>query len=221
MFWRSKKRSEWKEHFNRGGSSMVAGDLKTAMEHFKKAIELAPEEPYPHYELGFALSLQGEFDEALKEFRRTNELCPGFFLVQTEILLCEGVLSGKIDEQTLDLLRQIQRLADSGGADSPDSVSLSEQVIKLAPACPLGHYYLGKALFSKDRKQSETLLNRCLELAPDDTTAIDALIHLGFHREEAGDLESARNIWRSIVSEYKGNPHAHMAEEILNQREEP
>jgi GNAT superfamily N-acetyltransferase len=36
----------------------------------------------------------GKYSAALCELKRTNELSPGFFLVQTEIYMCEGVVSG-------------------------------------------------------------------------------------------------------------------------------
>ena len=213
-----KKRSKWKSHFDRGMSAGSAGDLRTASSHFKKATEAAPEEPYPHYELGYTLLLLGQYTDALRELKLTNELFPGFFLVQTEIYLCEGLLSGQLDDHTLSLLRQLQRLTDTGQAQGPDAISLSQQVIEAAPMCALGHYFLGKALMGANRAQSESALKRCMDLFPDDTTAIDALTHIGLHREAAGNLESARNIWADLLTRYQGNPHTKITEVILSQR---
>jgi tetratricopeptide (TPR) repeat protein len=219
MFGFFKKGSKWKNHFERGMSAGGAGDLRAACEHFQKATEAAPEEPYPHYELGYTLFLLGRYEDALGVLKRTNELSPGFFLVQTEIYLCEGVLSGQLDDRTLSLLRQLQQLSDTGRPQSPDAVSLSQEVIEAAPDCALGHYYLGKALFEADRERSESALQRAIDLSPDDTTAIDALLNLGFHREASGDLESARKMWTDVLTRYQGNPHSRMAEVILSQRE--
>ena len=213
-----KKRSKWKTHFDRGMSAGGAGDLRGASSHFKKATEAAPDEPYPHYELGYTLFLLGQHTGALRELKRTNELSPGFFLVQTEISMCEGSLSGQLDDHTLSILRQLQQLTDTGQSMSTDAISLSRQVIDAAPTCALGHYFLGKALFEADRAQSESALKRCRALSPDDTTVIDALTHIGLHREVAGDLESARKIWTDVLTRYQGNPHTKMTELIVSQR---
>lgn len=194
-----------------------AGDLRTASAHFKRATEAAPGEPYPHYELGYTLFLLGQHTEALLELKRTNDLCPGFFLVQTEIYMCEGLLSGMLNDHTLSMLRQLQQLTDSGQSQGPDAVSLCQQVINAAPMCALGYYFLGKVLFESDRAQSESALRRCMDLSPDDTTAIDALTHIGTHLAVSGDLESARRIWTDVLTRYQGNPHTKLTEMIVSQ----
>ena len=177
-----------------------AGDLEGALRHFREAVRLAPQEPYPHYELGYTLFLLGRFEAALQELRRTNELSEGFFQVQTELYMCEAVLAGVIDYECMVALRQIQHLTDSGQAQSQEAVLLSQEVIRRAPACALGHYFLGKALFAQDPKASEEALRHSLELSPDDTTAIDALTHIGSHKHAAGDTECARAIWSDVVA---------------------
>jgi tetratricopeptide (TPR) repeat protein len=207
MFWPFKGRTTWREHFDRGMTAGAAGDIETAVSHFRKAVHLAPLEPYPHYELGYSLFLLGQFEAALQELRRTNELAEGFFLVQTEIYMCEMVLSGLLNRDSLALVRQLQRLTDTGQAQSQEAVSLSRELVRRAPSCALGHYYLGKALFATEPQASEDALQRCLELHPDDTTAIDALTHIGSHRRAAGDTEGARAIWSGVVAKYKSNPH--------------
>jgi len=210
-----KRRNHWRTHFERGMSAGSVGDLLTASRHFSKAAGIAPDEPYPHYEFGYTLFLLGHYTEALDELRRADELSPGFFLVQTEILLCEAMLSGSLEPQNLARIRQLQRLADQGQSESPDAVSLSRQVIESDQEFPLGHYFLGKALFASDRPRSESAFERCLDLCPDDTTAIDALTHIGLLREAAGDADSARRIWEDVMSRYEGNPHTELTRMIL------
>jgi tetratricopeptide (TPR) repeat protein len=162
VFWPFKRRTAWKEHFEKGMAAGGAGDVEAALPHFREAIRLAPLEPYPHYELGYTLFLLGQCGSALAELRRTNELAEGFFLVQTEIYMCEAVLSGLLDHESIATLRQLQRLTDSGRAQSSEAISLSRQLISRAPTCALGHYYLGKALFAEDSKASEEAPVRAL-----------------------------------------------------------
>jgi tetratricopeptide (TPR) repeat protein len=203
--------------FDKGMAAGGASDFETALVHFRDAVRLAPHEPYPHYELGYTLCLIGQLEPALEEFRRTNQLVEGFFLAQTEIYMCEAVLSGLLDSESFFALRKIQRLTDEGQAQSPEAASLSRQVISRAPACALGHYYLGKALFASDPNASEEALRHCLTLAPDDTTAIDALTGIGSHRHAAGDADTARAIWSHVVARYKSNPHVKPTEAFFLQ----
>jgi hypothetical protein len=90
-------------------------------------VQLAPEEPYPHYELGYTLALVGRHQEALEELRRTEQITRAFFAVETEIYMSEQLVSGSIDTDVLEMLRSLQRLVDSGGAQSEATVSLSQR----------------------------------------------------------------------------------------------
>ena len=206
MVWPFGRRT-WKEHFERGMAAGDAGDLDAAVSYFREAVRLAPLEPYPHYELGYSEFLLGQVEPALAEFRRTNELARGFFLVQTEIYMCEGVLSGLLDFDSMKVLRQLQQLTDTGRAQSPEAASLSRELIRRAPTCALGYYYLGKALLRVDAEASEEALRHCMTLNPDETTAIYALAHIGVHRRDAGDEAAARAIWSEVVTKYRNNPH--------------
>jgi TolA-binding protein len=51
-------------------------------------------------------------------------------------------------------------------------------------------------------------LQHCLALAPGDTTAIDALTHIGVLKREAGDDDAARAIWPDVVEKYRNDPHS-------------
>ena len=210
-----KRGSKWKVHFDQGMSASAVGDLQTACKHFRWTIGIAPDEPYPRYELGYTLFLLGEYSAALCELKRTNELSPGFFLVQTEIYMCEGVMSGQLDDDTLSKLRRLQQLTDTSLSNSREAVVLSQEAIEAAPSSALGYFYLGKALFEADRARSEAALERCMELSPDDTTAINALSHIGLLRAAAGESKSAWRICTEVINTYHGNPHTKMTEMCL------
>jgi tetratricopeptide (TPR) repeat protein len=158
-----------------------------------------------------------QYPTALEELCRADELSPGFFLVQTEIHLCEGALSGTISEEVLALLRRLQQLTDSGGAQSRAAIDLSRRMIALAPSVALGHFYLGKALLQADPQEAAAELRRCLELDPDDTTAIDAKQHLGLLLWREGDTSAARALWQEVLEQYPGNPHTKWSEFLLSQ----
>jgi len=211
------EKEPWKQHFEEGMAYGNAGDTRRAAESFRLAIALAPDEPYPHYELGHVLFIEGQYEEALQELRAANDLSPGFFMVQTEIYICEGIIAGKIDTAALEVLHMLQRLTDIGSAQSEDAVILSRRAIELAPSCALGYFHLGKALLHSNPPIAEKSLKHCLSLRPDDTTAINAKLHIGLLYQANDDLEGACRIWQSVVDEYVENPHARMCEVLLPQ----
>ena len=213
-----RKSKSWKELFQEGMRCGGASNFKKAEDCFRQAIRAAPNEPYPHYELGYTLSLLGRHKEALEEFETTDRLARGFFLVQTEAHLAKQFLSGAIDEDVLGKLRTLQRLTDTSGGHGDEAEAVSRQIISIAPECALGHFFLGKALIRIDQVAAEKALHRCIELGPDDTTAINAKFHLGLLCRERGEEEAALRIWSGIASDYAGNPHTRFAEMMAGEK---
>jgi tetratricopeptide (TPR) repeat protein len=192
-----------------------AGRYAEAENSFRRAIVLAPDEPYSHYELGFTLSLLGRHDEALEQFALTESLVHGFFSVQTEIYICDQILAGRIDTDTYGWLRDLQRLTDTGAASSTQATSLARMVNRRAPDLALGHFYLGKSLIQRSPQEAQQALERCVELRPDESTEIDARGHLGLLRRSAGDEAGARRIWRDILREHPGHSHTAIVEMLV------
>ena len=212
-------RKSWKELFEQGMAFGSASNFNKAEECFRKAICLAPNEPYPHYELGYTLSLLGRHKEALEEFETTDRLARGFFLVQTEAYLSRQFLESAINEDVLTKLRTLQRLMDTHAGAGEEAVAVSKQVISMAPNCALGHFFLGKALIGTDDIVAECALQKCVDLGPDETTAINAKFHLGLLCRNRGEEEAARRIWSAITADYAGNPHTRFAQMLAG--EEP
>lgn len=211
-------RKSWKELFELGIAYGSGSNLSKAEECFRKAVRAAPNEPYPHYELGYTLALLGRHKEALEEFETTDRLARGFFLVQTEAYLSRQFLEGAISQDVLGKLRTLQRLMDARAGASEEPVTVSKQVISMAPSCALGHFFLGKALIGTDDVVAERALQRCVELGPDETTAINAKFHLGLLCRNRGEEEAARRIWSGIAADYSGNPHTRFAEMMVGDR---
>lgn len=212
MFNFLRKSRTWKNHFDDGVAYGTASDFEKAEKSFRQAIRVAPEQPYPHYELGFTLSLLGRHQEALDEFNETNRLSCGFFLVQTEAYLSKQLLTGSITSEAFAQFRLIQRLADTKLSTSEQTLALCQHVIALAPTCALGYFHLGKCLMKSNPAAAEEALQKCLRLGPDDTTAINAKFHIGILKNDVGQGEIARKIWSGIVESYPGNPHIKFAE---------
>jgi tetratricopeptide (TPR) repeat protein len=63
---------------NRGIRAMDGGDFKTAAEHFRRGLELAPDSPSLRHKLGTALSLMGDTSGAFEQFQETITRSPDF-----------------------------------------------------------------------------------------------------------------------------------------------
>jgi Flp pilus assembly protein TadD len=59
-----------------GLEKLKAGDLPGAIERFREAVRLAPENPQAHYQLGLALHRTGERAEAQTHFAEARRLAP-------------------------------------------------------------------------------------------------------------------------------------------------
>ena len=209
--------ASWKPHLDMGVALRYAGDTQRAAESLRQAIDIAPGEPYPHYELGHTLFQEGRYEEALQELKAADDLTEGFLLVQTDIYVCECIMAGKLNEGALEVLRALQQLTDTGSAQSEDAVILSRRAVELAPSCALGYFHLGKALIQSRPSIAEKALQHCLGLVPDDTTAINVKLHLGLIRQASGDRDAARYIWQTTLYEYEGNPQTRMCEVMVDQ----
>jgi Flp pilus assembly protein TadD len=97
-------------------------------------------------------------------------------------------------------------MVDAGGAQSDEAVALSIKVVEAAPDCALGHFHYGKAIIQRDPAGAEEALRRCIELTPDDTTAIDAKSHVAILCRQAGRDDEARRIRDGIFADYPEHP---------------
>ena len=62
------------------------GDYDAALSLLTRAMELAPDSPYPVYDRAFTHLLRQEFELALADYRRTVELAPGgFYTAETAV----------------------------------------------------------------------------------------------------------------------------------------
>ena len=62
----------------RGTRALSARDFATAVNHFRAAVELAPDNPTLRHKFGTALSLVGDTKGALQQFREAVRLSPAF-----------------------------------------------------------------------------------------------------------------------------------------------
>src|SRR5690606_13040058 len=59
-----------------GKEALLSGDLDTALAHYRRAVAMQPEGAQAHLNLGVALKLRGEREEASTALKRAQELDP-------------------------------------------------------------------------------------------------------------------------------------------------
>lgn len=65
-------------HFKRGNRALEKGLVDLAIEQYRKAAEIAPDDPLIQYNLGLALTRAGRRSDAIERFRRAVALDPGY-----------------------------------------------------------------------------------------------------------------------------------------------
>jgi len=69
-------------HQNLGIILEKSGDLSEALNEYREAVRLAPNNPAPHFNLGCALVDLGRHDEAVIQFKQALRLKPDFKLAE-------------------------------------------------------------------------------------------------------------------------------------------
>ena len=103
--------------------------LKTE-ENFKKAIELAPNDPTPHLRYGWMLSVTGKFEEGLRELKTAEKLDPTSRIGQTNIAY-NLLVSKRLAEAEAKLI----------------------EIVRLEPDFSLPYWYLGTLYFEQGKRQ--------------------------------------------------------------------
>jgi tetratricopeptide (TPR) repeat protein len=79
--------NEAEEHLSTGISAQQRGDLKTAVEEYRKALAIQPELPEARANLGAALAASGDFDAAIEEDKRALPHAPDKISVRMNLAL--------------------------------------------------------------------------------------------------------------------------------------
>lgn len=138
-------------HLTQGGRERRAGRLDQAERHFRRAIELAPENPSGHHNLGAVLGLQGRHPEALPALERAIELDAG--LIDAHFDLAMAYFHLQRSDQAIASLDRVVRL------DPGDRVARRRRAALLhAQGQPLEARQGLQSLLSEDDQDTESRL---------------------------------------------------------------
>lgn len=166
------------------------GDVAAAAVIYRKALEVDPENPRTHQNLGVALSQAGAFGEAVASLRRSLMLAPRQPLAQVNLgiaLASQGDKEGAIAAYREALrLNEHEPLAwfNLGNAHfelgrQGEAESAYAKAVEADPSLPVAHFYLARTLANRgELERARREVEAGLEFAPGDAQALDALARL-------------------------------------------
>lgn len=216
-------RDAWEVHLNLGRLEGKAGDAEAALEHYRRAVELAPGEGEPHYNLGLLLLGRGDAAGAAEQLGRAARLEPG--LPRVAVYLGRALLAAGRPGEALPVARGAVQAAPRdprarfllGGlllqaGRAEEAVAELERALELGPAGPGDraeiHNELGTALMALGRAPAAVAQYRAaLEARPDYRAA---LANLGAVLAMGGQLEEARRLFARGVELAPEDPTARL-----------
>jgi Flp pilus assembly protein TadD len=173
-------------HLNRGTDLAGRGQLDAAIDEFRTALRLSPDDALAHSNLGAALTSKGDLEGAIAEYRAALKAAfddgPSH-LGLGAALARQGKVDGAIDEFRIGLRLQPEdepahlnlgtALAGRGELDA--AIDEFRTALRLRPGDALARCNLGAALASKGQPEAAiTEYRAALRATPDDAPA-----HLG------------------------------------------
>jgi tetratricopeptide (TPR) repeat protein len=192
--------------------------LNEAVACYLRALELRPNYPEAHNNLGSALQAQGGLDEAVACYRRALELRPDYLEAHNNLgsaLQAQGWL----DEAIICYRRALKLKPDLPDINSNLGLALKEQgrldeaiaccrrALELRPNYPEAHNNLGAALQAQGRlEEAVTCYRRAIDFRPDFPIAHN---NLGFVLREQARLDEAVICHRRAIELRPDYPEAY------------
>ncbi|MBV9272976.1 MAG: tetratricopeptide repeat protein [Verrucomicrobia bacterium] len=145
----SRNPTAWMAHNNLGALLLQQGQLDQAINHFRSAIDIKPDEASAYMNLGDALLLKREWNEAIEEYQKALELKPE--LSGAHYNLANALLGlGQID----------------------DAIAQYQEALRINPNNADAHNNLGAVLFQKGQfDEAIAHYQKALEINPQDVRA--------------------------------------------------
>jgi tetratricopeptide (TPR) repeat protein len=187
-----------------------AGDYKMAIILLERASSLAPEWPYPVYDMAFTYLLMNDAENARKYYRKTVELAPrGFFTAITALDALEREAKGDLPVGTYLAYLSLEWMDDAG--KKADAV---RQLINQVPG--FASFWMEQARQADTDAEKLAAIENGLAANPDSETKGRLLIDKALILERSGDYDGAVR----LLGELALNPAStyqteHLAKVIL------
>ncbi|SHL99457.1 tetratricopeptide repeat protein [Chitinophaga sp. CF418] len=170
-----------------------AGKYDEAISQLTQAIQMAPTWAYPPYDLAFTYLLKGDAENALKFYKKADELVPkGFFTTKTAIYALEGEKSGRFPEGLYTAYMQIE-----WAKDEAQKIEIAKLITEKVPGFAPAWKELASLL--TDNSQRLAAIEQGLSKSPDAETKGILLINKAIILNDKGEKEAARQLLGNLI----------------------
>ena len=169
------------------------GKYDLSITKLEEAIKIQPTWAYPTYDLAYTYLLKGDFDNALKFYKKTDELEPkGFFTAKTAIYSLEGEKIGKFPKGLYTAYMQIE-WTDDNKKKLEIANTITQKVPDFAPA------WKELANLLDDKTSRLKAIEQGLSKNPDAETKGILLINKAVILDDNGKKEEAKTILGNLI----------------------
>lgn len=170
-----------------------AGKYDLSITKLEEAIKIQPTWAYPTYDLAYTYLLKGDFDNALKFYKKTDELEPkGFFTAKTAFYTLEGEKAGIFPKGLYGTYMQIE-WTDDNIKKLKIAKKITQNVPKFAPA------WKELANLLDDKNERLNAIEQGLSNNPDAETKGILLINKAVILDNEGKKEDAKQLLGNLI----------------------
>lgn len=186
------------------------GDYENAISLLIRAHQLAPDWPYPVYDMAFTYLLMNDSENARTHYRETVRLSPrGFFTAITALAALDKEAEGKLPQGTYVTYMSLEWTNDS--AKKQETIrSLVQRVPQFAPV------WKEYALICHDADRKLEAIEKGLAADPDAETLGILMINQALTLHKQGNKEQAKQILGDLAADPKTTfANEHLAKNAL------
>jgi tetratricopeptide (TPR) repeat protein len=205
-------------HINLGDILVQKGYVDEAIIHYKKALQIKPNDPEAHVSFGYALLQKGMADEAIIHFQQALQIKPNYAQAHNNL---GDVLAqkGRVDEAIVQFKEALQikpdyaeacynlanALLQKGRVD--EAITQFQKALQIKPNYAEACYNLGNTLFQKGEiDEAIVRYQRALQIKPDYT---NARYNLGYALLQKGRVDEAIIQFQKVLQLKPDHAEAH------------
>ncbi len=229
---RSEPQRSFAYYYNLGMAAFDKKDYRSAIEHFKRSIQLNPNIPRTHNDLGMCYMYLREHKQAIPNFERALQLDPDFAeahnnlgityyslgrLQEAELQFKATLASPEYSTKFIPLynlgnIYQFQERYELAVQTYENAIQ-EEAMVSMEYRINI-HYQLGKTLHKMERyREALEHFDTVLVLNP---RMVEAAFDSGVAAYTIGDTEKARRMFSKVISIAPGSEWSRRAEEYLD-----
>ena len=182
----------------RGEQLASQGKLEEGLEAFRKAQQLDPYDPQPHYLEGLTLLHLKRFPEAVEATARVEKLAPGWFHSRAQAWIARELAAGRVSHDVFLRLRELE----DGEAPPEQKLAMAEATVKTAPHVAAVHLALGNAHLALRNVEAARAAFKA-GLAQDPEPDVASRLRLRLALSGAPDAEGLKML--ELAADPKGN----------------